>query len=57
MVQCVDCRDLANVIEPSICDGDAALCQITLTTCFHYITYFSYFCVYECRYIVDVSAL
>jgi len=39
----IDWRDLANVIEPPICNGDAALCQITLTTCFHYITYFSYF--------------
>jgi len=27
-------RHLANTFEPSICDGDAALCQITLTTCF-----------------------
>jgi len=24
---------LANTIEPIVCDGDAALCQITLTTC------------------------
>jgi len=27
-------RHLANTTEPSICCGDAALCQITLTTCF-----------------------
>jgi len=26
-------RHLANAIEPSMCGGDAALCQITLTTC------------------------
>ena len=26
-------RHLANTTEPSICGGDAALCQITLTTC------------------------
>jgi len=25
---------LANMSEPSICGGDAAVCQITLTTCF-----------------------
>jgi len=24
----------ANTIEPSMCGGDAALCQITLTTCY-----------------------
>jgi len=28
-------RNLANMTEPSICGGDAALCQITLTTCYH----------------------
>jgi len=27
-------RHLVNRTEPSICGGDAALCQITLTTCF-----------------------
>jgi len=27
---------LANTTEPSMCDGDAALCQITLTTCYYY---------------------
>ena len=26
-------RHLANTIEPSVCGGDAVLCQITLTTC------------------------
>jgi len=26
-------RNLANTIEPFMCGGDAALCQITLTTC------------------------
>ena len=27
-------RHLANTTEPSVCCGDAALCQITLTTCY-----------------------
>ena len=27
---------LANTIEPFVCRGDAALCQITLTTCYHH---------------------
>ena len=27
---------LANTTEPSMCGGDAALCQITLTTCYYY---------------------
>jgi len=27
---------LANTIEPLVCRGDAALCQITLTTCYHH---------------------
>ena len=27
-------RNLANMIEPSVCCGDAALCEITLSTCF-----------------------
>jgi len=26
-------RNLPNMIEPSVCGGDAALCQSTLTTC------------------------
>jgi len=26
---------LANTTEPSMCGGDAALCQITLTTCYY----------------------
>jgi len=29
-------RHLANTTEPSVCGGDAALCQITLTTCYYY---------------------
>jgi len=29
-------RNLANMIEPFVCGGDAALCQITLTTCCYY---------------------
>ena len=28
-------RHLANTFEPSVCDGDAALCQTTLTTCYY----------------------
>jgi len=28
-------RNLSNTIEPSICGCDAALCQTTLTTCYH----------------------
>jgi len=28
------CHDLANTVEPSVCGGDVALCQITLTTCY-----------------------
>jgi len=27
-------RHLANTVEPSICCDNAALCQITLTTCY-----------------------
>ena len=29
-------RHLANTIEPSVCGSDVVLCQITLTTCYHY---------------------
>ena len=29
-------RHLANTIELSMCSGDAAFCQITLTTCYYY---------------------
>jgi len=28
-------RHLANTTEPSMCGGDAVLCQITLTTCYY----------------------
>jgi len=28
-------RQLGNMIELSVCSGDSALCQITLTTCLH----------------------
>jgi len=31
-------RHLANTIEPSMRGGDAALCQVTLTTGFYFIT-------------------
>jgi len=30
---CVHWHHLARTTEPSVCGGDAALCQITLTTC------------------------
>ena len=29
-------RNMANAIEPSVCCGDAALRQITLTSCYYY---------------------
>jgi len=29
-------RNLANTTEPSVCSRDAALCQITLTTCYYF---------------------
>ena len=32
------CRYLANTIEPSMCGGDAVLCQLTLTMLYYYIT-------------------
>ena len=28
-------RNLANTIEPSVCGGDVAFCQITLTTSYY----------------------
>jgi len=28
-------RHLVNTIEPSVCGGDVALCQITLITCYY----------------------
>ena len=31
------CRYLANTIEPSMCGGDAVLCQLTLTMLYYYI--------------------
>ena len=40
-------RHLANTSEPSVCGGDAAFCQITLTTCYYCyyatIAIFTYF--------------
>ena len=35
---CTHSRHLANTTESSMCGGDAALCQITLTTCYHSLT-------------------
>jgi len=29
-------RNLVNTIEPSVCGGDAALCQLTFITCYYY---------------------
>jgi len=29
-------RNMANAIEPSVCGGDVALGQITLTSCYYY---------------------
>jgi len=31
-------RNLANAIEPSMCGGDAAFCQLTLTTSYFFVT-------------------
>jgi len=31
-------RHLANTTEQSVCDGDAVLCQITLTTCLNSVS-------------------
>ena len=35
-------RHLKNTTEPSICGGDAALCQITLSTCYYYFRHFDF---------------
>jgi len=32
-------RNLVNTVEPPVCAGDAALCQTTLTTCFHFVVF------------------
>ena len=32
-------RHLANITEPFLCDGDAACCEITLTTCYNLQSY------------------
>jgi len=29
-------RQVANIIEPSVCGGDAVLCQITFSICYYY---------------------
>jgi len=36
-------RNLANTTEPTMCGGDAALCQIILTTCY-YLQMYSMIC-------------
>jgi len=38
-------RHLANTTEPSMCGGDAVLCQITLTTCLYKVTGGQYSCM------------
>jgi len=30
-------RHLANTVEPSVCGGNGAVCQITLTTCYYHL--------------------
>ena len=43
----VHLHHLAYMTEPSVCGSDAALCQITLTTCFFtYICLLIYFLIY-----------
>jgi len=37
---------LANNVEPSMCGGDAAYCQITFTTCYYYC---GHICELECN--------
>ena len=39
-------RHLKNTTEPSMCGGNAALCQITLTTCYYQAT--SQYYIYRC---------
>jgi len=36
---CTYWRHLANTNESCVCGGDAALCEITLTTCYYYLTH------------------
>ena len=40
-------RHLANTIEPSVCGGDAVLCQITLTTCYAYTLH-----IFKCLFLL-----
>jgi len=39
---------LANTTEPSMCGGDAALCQITLTACYYYLRQGGYVFIVVC---------
>jgi len=32
-------RNMANMIEPSVCSGDAGLCQLTLTTYYNLLAH------------------
>jgi len=41
-------RHLANTIEPSMCGGDAAFCQVTLTTCLSGPPLFLINCPFPC---------
>ena len=34
-------HQLENTTEPTVCGGDAALCQIALTACYYYYYYYS----------------
>ena len=44
-------RHLKNTTEPPTCGGDAALCQITLTTCYHNHYHYQC-CCYWCCYLL-----
>jgi len=47
-------RHLANTIEQYVCGGDAALYQITLTTCYYYAAsqYYTYVNAAYCRFLL-----
>ena len=38
-------RNLAKTTEPSVCGGNAALCQLTLTTCYYIVLRASIQCI------------
>ena len=48
-------RHLKNTTEPSICGGDAAFCQITLTTCYYIIqTKVIFYSVFTTDYLIFI---